>query len=116
MKTKRMIRVRENWVKRRSEAKVRVDHGESFVGFLTPPGVSPGDSPTLDALTAAAPPLPEIITALAGTAPATYVVSWLDHFFVLKFATERKSAGLPVRTPTRVTQMSSRVRWRLWCT
>ena len=77
------------------KSKVRVDHAESFVGFLTPPGVVPGDSPTLDALTAAAPPLPEIITALAGTAPATYVVSWLDHFFVLKFATERKSAGPP---------------------
>jgi hypothetical protein len=77
------------------KSKVRVDHGESFVGFLTPPGVSPGDSPNLDALTAAAPPLPEIITALASTAPATYVVSWLDHFFVLKFATERKSAEPP---------------------
>ena len=86
---------RELGEEKKSSAKVRVDHGESFVGFLTPPGVFPGDSPTLDALTAAAPPLPEIITALAGTAPATYVVSWLDHFFVLKFATERKSAGPP---------------------
>ena len=25
------------------KSKVRVDHGWSFVGFLTPPGVVPGD-------------------------------------------------------------------------
>ena len=27
-----------------------MDHRESFVGFLTPPGTAPGDSPTMDAL------------------------------------------------------------------
>ena len=69
--------------------RLRVDHRESFVGFLTPPGTRPGDSPTLDALVAAAPPLRTIVDELARTAPATYVVSWLDHFFVLRFARER---------------------------
>ena len=75
--------------------RLRVDHRESFVGFLTPPGTRPGDSPTLDALVAAAPPLRTIVDELARTAPATYVVSWLDHFFVLRFARERKRAGPP---------------------
>ncbi len=69
--------------------RLRVDHRESFVGFLTPPGTRPGDSPTLDALVAAAPPLRTIVDELARTAPATYVVSWLDHFFVLRFSRER---------------------------
>ena len=46
-------------------ARVNVDHGGSFVGFLIPPGVSPGDSPMLDMLTEAAPPLPQIIAELA---------------------------------------------------
>ena len=43
----------------------------------------------MDALCAAAPPLRTIVDELARTAPATYVVSWLDHFFVLRFARER---------------------------
>ena len=75
--------------------RLRVDHRESFVGFLVPPGVKPGDSPALDALVAAAPPLKTIVDELANAAPATYVVSWLDHFFVLRFARERKRAGPP---------------------
>ena len=70
----------------RPGGRLRVDHRESFVGFLTPPGTAPGDSPTMDALCAAAPPLRTIVDELARTAPATYVVSWLDHFFVLRFA------------------------------
>ena len=73
----------------RPASRLRVDHRESFVGFLTPPGTAPGDSPTMDALCAAAPPLRTIVDELARTAPATYVVSWLDHFFVLRFARER---------------------------
>ena len=52
--------------------------------FSLRPVRGPG-SPTLDALVAAAPPLRTIVDELARTAPATYVVSWLDHFFVLRF-------------------------------
>ena len=48
--------------------RLRVDHRESFVGFLTPPGTRPGDSPTLDALVAAAPPLRKLFDELARTA------------------------------------------------
>ena len=72
---------------------VRVDHGESFVGFLVPPGIAPGDSPAVDALAAAAPPISEIVAKLAASAPATYVVSWNDHFFVARFVRERPTRG-----------------------
>jgi hypothetical protein len=57
--------VRRNQANALDLARVNVDHGGSFVGFLIPPGVSPGDSPMLDMLTEAAPPLPQIIEELA---------------------------------------------------
>ena len=75
--------------------RVNLDHGGSYVGFLSPPGVSPGDSPMLDMLTEAAPALPAIIAELAAMAPATFIVSWNDHFFVMRFVYETKGAGPP---------------------
>ena len=65
-----------------------IHHGDSFVGFLRPPGVHKGDSPTLDALSSAAPPLLDIVEQLAKQAPATFAVSWNDHFFTLHFRHE----------------------------
>ena len=74
----------------RIPASIRLRPGDSFVGFLAPPGASRGDSPTLDALADAAPPLRAIVDELAAMAPATFVVSWNDHFFVLRFARESR--------------------------
>ena len=70
--------------------RAKIHHGESFVGFLRPPGVAKGDSPALDALSEAAPPLEAIVGELAASAPSTYAVSWNDHFFLLHF---RREAG-----------------------
>ena len=70
--------------------RAKIHHGASFVGFLRPPGVAKGDSPALDALAEAAPPLETIVAALAASAPSTYAVSWNDHFFLLHF---RREAG-----------------------
>ena len=47
----------------------------------------------MDALAAAAPPISEIVAKLAASAPATYVVSWNDHFFVARFVRERPTRG-----------------------
>ena len=74
----------------RIPASIRLRPGDSFVGFLAPPGVSRGDSPTIDALADAAPPIRAIVDELAAMAPATFVVSWNDHFFVLRFARESR--------------------------
>ena len=74
----------------RVPASIRLHPGDSFVGFLAPPGVSRGDSPTIDALADAAPPIRAIVDELAAMAPATFVVSWNDHFFVLRFARESR--------------------------
>ena len=78
-KTKRLLRA-------------KIHHGESFVGFLRPPGVAKGDSPALDALAEAAPPLSAIVRELAASPAPTcsYAVSWNDHFFLLHF---RREAG-----------------------
>ena len=89
----------------RIPASIRLRPGDSFVGFLAPPGVSRGDSPTIDALADAAPPIRAIVDELAAMAPATFVVSWNDHFFVLRFAREsrvgpggrRRTRGVRVR-------------------
>ena len=78
-----------------SLVRMEIDHGASFVGFLSPPGVSRGDCALLDMLTEAAPPLPAIIDELAAMAPATFIVSWNDHFFVMRFVRETKGAGPP---------------------
>ena len=78
-KTKRLLRA-------------KIHHGKSFVGFLRPPGVKKGDSPVLDALAEAAPPLCAIVRELAASPAPTcsYAVSWNDHFFLLHF---RREAG-----------------------
>lgn len=69
-----------------------IHHGGSFVGFLRPPGIAVGDSPVLDMLADAAPPLEQIIQELRQQSPATFAVSWNDHFFTLHFRLE-KSIG-----------------------
>jgi hypothetical protein len=83
--------------KRKSLLRAKIHHDKSFVGFLRPPGVAQGDSPALDALAEAAPPLETIVRELAAAAtpatPSTYAVSWNDHFFLLHF---RREAGATV--------------------
>ena len=83
--------------KRKSLLRAKIHHDKSFVGFLRPPGVAQGDSPALDALAEAAPPLETIVRELAAAAtpatPSTYAVSWNDHFFTLHF---RREAGATV--------------------
>jgi hypothetical protein len=78
--------------KRKSLLRAKIHHDKSFVGFLRPPGVARGDSPALDALAEAAPPLETIVRELAAAAtpktPSTYAVSWNDHFFTLHFRRE----------------------------
>ena len=74
----------------RIPASIRLRPGDSFGRFSRPPGVSRGDSPTIDALADAAPPIRAIVDELAAMAPATFVVSWNDHFFVLRFARESR--------------------------
>lgn len=54
------------------------------------PGRSPAEAMPLDALADAAPPIRAIVDELAAMAPATFVVSWNDHFFVLRFARESR--------------------------
>ena len=83
--------------KRKSLLRAKIHHDKSFVGFLRPPGVAQGDSPALDALAEAAPPLETIVRELSLAAtpatPSTYAVSWNDHFFTLHF---RREAGATV--------------------
>ena len=55
--------------------------------------LSRGDSPTIDALADAAPPIRAIVDELAAMAPATFVVSWNDHFFVLRFGAAEVESG-----------------------
>jgi len=79
--------------------RVSIDHAESFVGFLRLPDVEPGECPTLDAFAEAAPPLRDIVASLAASARggggATFVVSWSDHFFLVRFVREPTRAGPP---------------------
>lgn len=57
---------------------------ESFVTFLRPPGVAPGECPALDFLTEGSLPIEEVFAQLRRSAPGTYIVAWNDHFFVLQ--------------------------------
>ena len=74
----------------RIPASIRLRPGDSFVGFRLRGVSARGDSPTIDALADAAPPIRAIVDELAAMAPATFVVSWNDHFFVLRFARESR--------------------------
>mmetsp|Transcript_28076 Transcript_28076/g.53467 ORF Transcript_28076/g.53467 Transcript_28076/m.53467 type:complete len:1120 (-) Transcript_28076:152-3511(-) len=56
----------------------------SFVGFLQPEGLAPGACPVLDCLLEGVMPLHSIWLELVRVPlPATFLVSWNDHFFVL---------------------------------
>jgi hypothetical protein len=56
----------------------------SFVGFLQPKGLQPGDCPVLDSMMEGVMPLETIWKELRAVGPAVFLVSWNDHFFTLQ--------------------------------
>ena len=63
---------------------VRVCSERSFVGFLQPKGLQPGDCPVLDSMMEGVMPLETIWKELRAVGPAVFLVSWNDHFFTLQ--------------------------------
>jgi hypothetical protein len=57
----------------------------SYVGFFQPKGLEKGDCPMLECLLDGVMPLAQIWDELArASGPAVFLISWNDHFFVLK--------------------------------